>query len=277
MGIHLSDKWCCLGESAGFDIWDTPWETTVPCAWLRGCQTHVCTASPGMVWFSSCFDVKWEHLAQQMVLFCPRISQSSYTALQSYLQSRSKRQHCDLWNRQHTCLRAPTYRIIFFKAFLVNRCFLFELVHALGCGSQIVNPQCEMFLSVQAFPCSVADSHRRCKCSVSGFRVFWSRAFAPSFEAGLFCMEQTLSRPMNAFVLQSPPAAALMNVLSKHSLEQRRELAFPPPLPFAIQGLQHCGLPSWVNIPPGKLQENNLIRRNWATYPDYSNYQGSGN
>lgn len=84
------------------------------------------------------------------------------------------REHRDVWNWQHTCLRASTYRIVFFKAFLVNRCFLFELVDAPGCGSPIMTPQCEMFFSVQVFPCSVADSHQRRKRSISGFRVFCS-------------------------------------------------------------------------------------------------------
>lgn len=63
-------------------------------------------------------------------------------------------------------------------------------------------------------------------------RVFWSKALAPSFEARLFCKEQTLSRPMNVSVLESLPAAALINVLSEQTLEQRLEFGFP--LPFAI-------------------------------------------
>lgn len=146
---------------------------------------------------------------------------------------------------------------------------------ALGCGSQMRKPQCEIFLLVQVLPCSAADSHQRCKGFVSGFRVFWSRALAPSFEAELFCMEQTLRGPMSTSVLESLPAAALMSVSFMHSLKQR--LGFKFSHLFATQGLQHCGLPSCVNIPPCKLQENNFTRRNRATYPDYSNYQGSGN
>lgn len=57
----------------------------MPRAWPRGCQTHISTASPGTVWFSSRFAVKWEHLPQR-ILFCLRISQSSQTALQSHLR-----------------------------------------------------------------------------------------------------------------------------------------------------------------------------------------------
>lgn len=71
-------------------------------------------------------------------------------------------------------------------------------------------------------------------------------------------------------MLGSLLAAPLLNVLSKHSLGKRLELEFP--LPLAIQGLKHCSLPSWGNNLPCELQENNLIRSNRATYPDYSNY-----
>ena len=101
---------------------------------------------------------------------------------------------------------------------------------------------------------------------------------APSVGSGysgaeLLLLPVKLRGPMDVSVPES--LEALMNVLSKHSLKQRLELWFPPP--FAIQGLHRCGLPRGVSIPPCKLQESNFIRRNWATYPHYSNYQGRGN
>lgn len=68
-----------------------------------------------------------------------------------------------------------------------------------------------------------------------------------------------------------PSTCCFNDVLSKHSLEQRSELRFPPP--FAVQGPQHCPLPSWVNIPPCKIQEKSPHQENWATNSDYSNYQ----
>lgn len=100
-------------------------------------------------------------------------------------------------------------------------------------------------------------------CSRAGFCSFlWS--WAVLYGANLHQAHDCICASVSS-------SCCFNDVLSKHSLEQRPELAFPPP--FAVQGLQHCTLPSWVNIPPCKLQENNLIRRNWATYPDYSNYQ----
>lgn len=98
-----------------------------------------------------------------------------------------------------------------------------------------------------------------------------------SFEAGLFCVEPTLVRPLHAFVLESLPAAALL-IFYTSTDWSRDQLRFHPPSPYSWKiSIHPCGLPSWLNIPPCRLQKNNLIRRNRATYSDYSNYQGSAN
>lgn len=177
------------------------------------------------------------------MLYCLRVLQFSHNALLNYLQSSLKGSTVIYETGTSPVLELlPTG--FFFKAFSVNRCFLFELVDAPGCGSQIINPQWEMFLSVQVFPCSAADSHQRCKCSVSRLRVIWSRALAPSFEAGLFCVEPTLARHMNAFVLESLPAAALL-IFYTSTDWSRDQLRFHPPFPYSWEVSIHpCGLPS---------------------------------
>lgn len=88
-----------------------------------------------------------------------------------------------------------------------------------------------MLLLVQVFPCAATNSHQSCKYSVSRLKVFWSRGLAPSFEAGLLCVEPTLVRPMNALVPESLPAVALL-IFNPSTDWSRDKLRFHSPFPY---------------------------------------------
>lgn len=142
-----------------------------------------------------------------------------------------------------------------------------------GCGSEIIKPQWEMLLSVQVFLCAADDSHQRCKCSVS--RLGYSGAGLLLLPLKLGC--SVWSQPLSGLWIHLCPI--LFQLLHYYLIQTltRAETNSGSIFPFPVDRLHPSGLPRWVNIPPCKLQESNLIRKNQATYPDNSNYPGSAN